>query len=102
MWRASIVLNTVFLLVCCSFSAIPYGILQNRFVDYRSSGAKPLPWLTQFVIESGWILVVLPMFAIAAGIAVLYYFHFRPIPRHLVAVHLSATLLCAMTTLLTF
>jgi hypothetical protein len=44
MWRISIILNTIFLLVCCFFSAFPYSILRNRFVDYHSSGAKPLPW----------------------------------------------------------
>ena len=102
MWRISIILNTLSLLVCCFFSTIPYSILQNRFVDYRNSDAKPLPWISQFVIESGWILLVLPVLGLVVAVGVLIYFHSRPIPRHLVVVHLSTVLLCGGTALLTF
>ncbi len=102
MWRISIILNALFLLVCAVFSGIPFLILQNRFVDYPPKDGRPLPVLTQAVLGSGWVLIALPLIGLVTTIAIFAFFRSRPIPGHLLSTHLSATVLLGVTTFLTF
>lgn len=88
------------LLVACS--VMSHALAHNNYVTYGDPDGKPLPFLTNIALVSGWILFVISGIWLLSLAFLLYRFRRKPFPDIYVQIHTSSTLFIGVAQLILF
>lgn len=92
MWRISIILNTLLMIVFGFGSAMSLVRLQNRYVQYPEHNPKPLPIISIFALNNTWLYIAIPTVWIAIAVFLLWRYSGKTLPENYAHLHTSCTL----------